>query len=124
MPPMPAYPAARIAAAPIHDHFARHLGLDGDGMPDTAAIEAMIEAAFWASLRREEGFSPKISLAYVAAEQAEAPARLARPVPWAAQPLTKLAGAVERPGIHLGVWPDGGALMVWGALRSLPPYCL
>jgi hypothetical protein len=34
--------------------------------------------------------------------------------------LTKVAPAVERPGIHLGVWRINGALTVWGALRDVP----
>ena len=34
------------------------------------AIEAITDAAFWASLRREEGYSPKISLAFLPPEQA------------------------------------------------------
>jgi hypothetical protein len=47
-----------------------------------------------------------------------------RRLPLAAQPLTRLAAAVERPGIHLGVWRDGEELFVWGATRKLPGYCL
>lgn len=38
--------------------------------------------------------------------------------------LTKVAPAVERPGIHLGVWPHEGRLSVWGTTRILPAYCL
>jgi len=37
--------------------------------------------------------------------------------------LTGLGPAVERPGIHLGVWRDGEQLFVWGAPRDLPPFC-
>jgi len=37
--------------------------------------------------------------------------------------LTGLGPAVERPGIHLGVWRDGEQLFVWGATRDLPPFC-
>jgi hypothetical protein len=29
---------------------------------------------------------------------------------------------VERPGIHLGVWPDQDGLRVWGATRDLPAF--
>ena len=29
----------------------------------------------------------------------------------------------KRPGIHLGVWPEGGTLRVWGTTRALPPFC-
>ena len=70
--PEPAYPAARAVATRIADHFKRHLaaararGRKGlAAVPDTETIEALIDAAFWASLRREEGATPKISLAYL-----------------------------------------------------------
>jgi hypothetical protein len=120
---MPAYPAARAAAGPIREHFARH-GTTNGHAPATHDIEAIIEAAFWASLRREEGFLPKISLAFVAPEVVKWPLRFERPLPLAAQALVRLSPAVERPGIHLGVWRDENGLCVWGAIRKLPPYCL
>jgi hypothetical protein len=93
-------------------------------MPDVVAIEAIIEAAFWASLRREEGYIPRISLAFVAPETVKGPLRFERPLPLAAQPLTRLAPAVERPAIHLGVWRDGEQFFVWGTTRNLPAFCL
>jgi hypothetical protein len=93
-------------------------------VPEDAAIEAIIEAAFWASLRREEGFMPRISLALVAPEAVASSVMFARRLPLAAQPLTRLAPAVERPGIHLGVWQEDGQFFVWGATRSLPVFCL
>jgi hypothetical protein len=37
--------------------------------------------------------------------------------------LTKLAPAVERPEIHLGVWNLGGELKVWGTTRTIPSFC-
>lgn len=40
-----------------------------------------------------------------------------------ANKLTKVAPAVEREGIHLGVWQHGGDLSVWGMTRALPPLC-
>jgi hypothetical protein len=83
----------------------------------------MIEAAFWASLRREEGYMPRISLAYVAPEVVRWPLMLERRLPLAAQPLTRLAPAVERPGIHLGVWREDEQFFVWGATRNLPRSC-
>src|SRR5690349_24302854 len=123
----PAYPAARLAAARIHSHLERHhskpltqLNRKAALVPDMAAIEAIIEAAFWASLRREEGYIPRISLAFVAPETVKSPLKFERRLPLAAQPLTRLAPAVERPGIHLGVWRDGEQFFVWGATRDLP----
>jgi hypothetical protein len=115
-----AYPAGRTAAAGIRAHL-RH---ETTAAPGVDAIEAMIAAAFWASLRREEGYLPRISLAFVAPDALPLALRFERPLPLAAQPLTKLAPAVERPGIHLGVWHDGSQFLVWGATRTLPPYSL
>src|SRR5262245_50238059 len=37
--------------------------------------------------------------------------------------LSRLSPAVERPGIHLGVWPDQGELRIWGTTRAVPPLC-
>ena len=126
----PAYPAARLVAAKVHDHFTRHLAaarVDGrDHLapePDLDVIEFMIDSAFWASLRREEGRTPQISLAYVAPDQAGHPLMFETRLPLRPAALTKLAPAVERPGIHLGVWREDGELCVWGTTRTLPAFC-
>ena len=133
------YQAARAIASSIEQHFARHLAAAQERgeeqlapAPDRAAIEAIIDATFWASLRREEGRSPKISLAFFPHEQVPQPLIFERPLPLTPEVLTKLGPAVERPGIHLGVWraPDqhglaasSGELHVWGATRKVPSFC-
>jgi hypothetical protein len=38
--------------------------------------------------------------------------------------LVKVAPAVERRGIHLGVWRENGDLRVWGTTRRIPTFCL
>ena len=83
----------------------------------------MVDAAFWASLRREEGRPPLISLAFVPPDRAGKPLLLEKPQSLAPNALARLAPAVERPGVHLGVWRDGGELRVWGATRTLPEHC-
>jgi hypothetical protein len=45
------------------------------------------------------------------------------PLPLTAGVLTKLAPAVERPEIHLGVWNHGDELRVWGTTRTIPSFC-
>jgi len=112
----PAYPNARIVAQRVRAHLTQN------GGPDATAIEAMVDAAFWASLRREEGRTPLLSLAFVSPEQVKYALRFARHIPLAAQSLTRVAPAVERPGIHLGVFEESGQLRVWGATRDLPPH--
>ena len=86
-------------------------------------IEAMIDVAFWASLRREETYTPRISLAFVEPSECNMPLMFERPVPLASHPLTRLGPAVERPGVHLCVRRREGDLEVWGAARHLPPAC-
>src|ERR1017187_8306511 len=115
----PAYPAARAAARKVHPHFARSLDGDSGLLPDLETIEAIIDAAFWASLRREEIYTPRVSLAFVAPTLLGLPLIFERPVPLASQALTRLGPAVERPGIHLCVSREQGDLIVWGAARSL-----
>ncbi len=128
----PAYPLARVAAARIHDHFARqhaltasHRGRDVAPLVEPGILEAVINAGFWASLQREEGYSPRISFAFAAPEQVAHPMLFEQPIELDASALAKVGPAVERPGIHLGVWPaENGALMVWGAATNLPMFCL
>ena len=126
----PAYPAARLVAPKVLGHFQRHLasavanGRDHLApVPDLTAIESMIDSAFWASLRREEGRTPQISLAFVPPDQAGHPLMFETRLPLRPPALTKLAPAVERPGIHLGVWREDGELCVWGTTRTLPAFC-
>lgn len=126
-----AYPAARIVSPKVHAYFARQLSeaaaaahLRLATLPDVQAIQAMVDAAFWASLRREESFIPKISLAFVSPSETENALLLERPLPLEPGLLTKVAPAVERPGIHLGVWPAADRLHVWGATRAIPRLCL
>ena len=128
----PAYPAARAVAPAVHEHFVAHAAeavrrhqTNLATTPDASTIEAIIDAAFWASLRREETFVPKISLAYVSPRDTDHPLVFERRLPLDPGALAKVAPAVERSGIHLGVWPgEDGALSVWGTVRAIPPLCL
>jgi hypothetical protein len=125
-----AYPAARIVSPKVHAYFTRQRGetiASGNGrlatLPDTTTIQAIVDAAFWASLRREEGFIPKISLAFLSPQQTTSALLFERPLSLDPGVLTKVAPAVERPGIHLGVWPGDQGLAVWGATRAVPSLC-
>lgn len=124
------YPAARQVAGAIEKNFAHHHAEARTyGHVHLAPlvlerhIQAIIDITFWASLRKEEGRSPKISLAFlppVPTGQAMIFEKRLRLTP---DMLIKLAPAVERPGIHLGVWPEGEELVIWGATRYIPGLC-
>jgi hypothetical protein len=119
------YPAARAYAARLAQHFAGHSGRPGSATPapDAEAVEALVDAAFWASLQREEGYEPQVSLALLPPDRAGRPLLLAEPLPLRPRALARLAPAVERPGIHLGVWRVRGELVVWGTTREVPSFC-
>jgi hypothetical protein len=124
------YPAAKLVAPTIHTHFASHLAAARTrgrepvaALPSADVIERMINATFWASLRREEGYVPKISMAFLPPEQTEHPMLLERPLPLAANALTKVAAIVEHAGIHLGVWNVNGELCIWGTAHNIPTFC-
>jgi hypothetical protein len=130
--PMPAYAVAGAVAPTVADHLRLHRAAlppqDANQppfelLPEAPHIEALVDVAFWASLRREEGYIPKISLAFLRPTPEVCPLVFAKPLPLDPAALTRLAAAVERPGIHLGVWPHGETLIVWGTTHMIPPFC-
>src|SRR3954462_4621021 len=125
------YPARRAVAERVRECFARHLELAALGpideaapLPEAEAIEALVDVGFWTSLRREEGYVPIVSLALLPTDSTPNPLLFARPLPLTPASGPRVAPAVERPGIHLGISMHAGRLSVWGATRVLPPYCL
>ena len=114
-----AYPVARVAAFRVHRHF-ELLAPGHTPLPDLAMLETILHVAFWASLRREESATPRVSLAMVAPEFIQRPMRFASPVALTPESLTRIAPGVNRAGVHLGV--SGAA--IWGTSHLLPPFCL
>lgn len=124
------YQAARKVAETVENHFAQHIAkarANGEDSlasePNAIVIEQIIDAAFWASLRKEEGHSPKISIAFLAPRQAVKPLLFAQQLPFTPALLTKLAPGVERAGIHIGVWFNDDGLYVWGTTLTIPHLC-
>ena len=132
-----AYPAARQVASKVHAHLKKHHEAarkagrtPGAAIPDADVIETIVDAAFWASLKREEIYNPKISLAFLSSAQTTQPMLFERSLSLKPIALSRVAPAVERPGTHLGVWPapsgvegpDG--LRVWGTTSVLPTFCM
>lgn len=119
-----------MVASTIESHFVDHIqaarirGVKNlAAEPPAYVIEAIIDTAFWASLRREEGNSPKISIALLPPEAAGSPMIFEQRLRFTPNNLVKLAPAVERAGIHLGVWYADDSLYVWGTTHSIPGVC-
>ena len=124
---VPTYAAAQQAAERIHRHLSARPATASvvATLPDAATLAVLIDAAFWTSLRREEGYIPRISLAFVAPEQVDNAVLFASRLSLDPKDLTKVAAAVERAGLHLGVCSSAdGEFRVWGITRSLPAFCL
>jgi hypothetical protein len=124
------YQAARLIAKKVESIFAEHLsGARESGEDDLAplptanVVESILDATFWASLRKEEGHSPKISLAFLPPHQAGNPLIFKQKLPLSPGVLTKLAPGIERAGIHLGIWIEDDELYVWGTTVSIPNFC-
>lgn len=122
------YPPAKAVAPKVRTYFERLIARHPNGSaiattPSISVIEATIESAFWTSLRREEGYVPRISLAYASPDQVRQPLFFETPLALDPQVLTRIAPAVERPGIHLCTRHSENSLSVWGLARSLPAYC-
>src|ERR1700716_1984434 len=94
------YQAAQAVAPTIEAHFAKHINAarargedDLAPAPDAQTIEQIIDATFWASLRKEEGNEPKISLAFFHHSQVPQPLIFETPLRLAPDILTKLGPA-------------------------------
>ena len=124
------YPAAGLVAPKVHDYFMRHRATIADietgamaPVPDAAVIESLINTTFWTSLRREEGYVPKLSLAYLPPVAHARAMHFEQPLRLSPSALAKVAPVVERAGIHLGIWSHDGELCAWGTTHSIPPMC-
>ncbi len=126
----PTYNAARIVAETIEAHFNRQLQAAAARFesllapqPPAYLIAAMIDVAFWASLRKEEGHSPKVSLAYLPPDKTAQPLIFHKRLKFTPDTIVKIAPAVEGAGTYLGVWNDGDDIYIWGTTRSIPAFC-
>ena len=126
----PAYSPARIVAEKVHEHLTRHReqirGTNRETLASVAsadAIEAVIDAAFRASLRREESYIPRLSLAILAPEEAAQPLVFEEALPLTPGSLARVSPAIARSGLHLAVWNVGDELSAWGTVRSIPISC-
>lgn len=124
------YQAAQMVSETIENHFIFHhqIAVKHDGkilapIPNSLVIESIIDVGFWASLRREEGRSPKISLAFLPPLLTDHPLIFEHRLKFNPDVLTKLAPSVEHAGIHLGVWIEDDELYIWGTTTNIPGLC-
>ena len=124
------YPAARVTAEAVYPHLLHHFERQNSteafgALPEIDDIAALIDTAFWASLLREELAIPKVSLTWLRSDVSGALC-FESPLPFTPPTVSRVAPAVERPGLHLGVWRDPGTkeYVIWGIQRMLPALSL
>lgn len=124
----PTYLAAKIVAQQVVAHMEKQANLHRPTawgyIPDIPVIETLIDTAFWASLRREEGYEPKISLAFVPPDMTGDSLVFLHKQRFTPHNLVKLSPAVLKPGIHLGIWREGDSFHIWGTAHELPAHCM
>ncbi|UKJ05918.1 putative sensor domain DACNV-containing protein [Solitalea lacus] len=127
----PSYLAARIAAPYIEKHFENHQSealISNQShlvvAPSSQMIETVIDTSFWASLRHEEGIPPKFSIVLLPPELVDNPIVFEHKIRLTPKNITKLAPALEGPGIHLGVWFEDNEMFIWGTVFTISLLCL
>lgn len=119
------YLAAKMVSNTIEDYFInerqRHALSEGVEQLSASVIEALLDSAFWASLKKEEGYSPQISLVFIEPQQIKKRLLFEEPIRLTPAGLVKLSPAVVKPGIHLGLMLKEDNLFIWGIVHEIPP---
>jgi hypothetical protein len=114
----------------IHDQLLHLLKIKNRMPPALAApgraqlltreqVSMLVDAAFWASLRLNEGRITCFSVTVTAPESSCAPLLFADPVPYDESQIAKLAPALPQGGC-IGVSREGDELGIWGFCRVRP----
>jgi hypothetical protein len=126
----PGLVVAENAARRIHEYFTRHWQQIQETRRETPSsvasaeeIGAVIDAAFRVSLRREEGYIPRLSLALLEPDEAVRPLVFEEALSLTPGNLARVSPAVARSRLHVAVWRFGDELYAWGTVRSIPLAC-
>lgn len=83
-------------------------------LPNRKQLENLVEAAFWVSLRREEGRTLKFTLAY-GSPSLDTDFKFSQPKSYSVETISKLAPAVGNQIAQMGVnSSEAGELQIWG----------
>ena len=101
------------------DELTRELSPDPPDVPSMIPspedLRALVEAVFWASMRKDEGREVSFVLAYEEPEPCDSSFVFRHPVELAAASLARLAPAVNNADARVGTWHGAsGVLEVWG----------
>ena len=82
-------------------------------------LTTLINVAFWASFKKEEGRSVTIAVQYAPPDKAHRPFLLQHPLPYTDENLIRISPVLQRSTVECGVWKDDNdQLVIWGLNTS------
>ena len=82
-------------------------------------LTTLINVAFWASFKKEEGRSVTIAVQYAPPDKADRPFLLKHPLPYTDEHLIRMSPVLQQSNVECGVWKDDtDQLVMWGLNTS------
>jgi len=82
-------------------------------------LTTLINVAFWASFKKEEGRSVTIAMQYAPPDKADSPFLLQHPLPYTDEHLSRISPVLQGSQVECGVWKDDtDQLVIWGLTPS------
>jgi hypothetical protein len=100
-----------------------HIPSDPEATPvflvSVEELTTLINVAFWASFKKEEGRSVPIALQYAPPDKAESPFLFQHPLPYTDEHLGRISPVLQGAQVECGVWKDAtDQLVIWGLTPS------
>ena len=100
-----------------------HIPSDPEATPvflvSVEELTTLINVAFWASFKKEEGRSVPIALQYAPPDKAESPLLFQHPLPYTDEHLSRISPVLQGSTVECGVWKDDTEqLVIWGLHTS------
>ena len=78
-------------------------------------LTTLINVAFWASFKKEEGRSVTIAVQYAPPDKADSPFLFQHPLPYTDEHLSRISPVLQGSTVECGVWKDDtDQLVMWG----------
>ena len=102
-----------------HNHIPSAPGAPPIFLVSVEDLTTLINVAFWASFRKDEGRSVTIAVQYAPPDKAYRPFLLKHPLPYTDENLVRMSPVLQRSHVECGVWKDDAEqLVMWGLNTS------
>ena len=98
-----------------HNHIPSDPGATLVFLVSVEELTTLINVAFWASFKKEEGRSVTIALQYAPPDKADSPFLWQHPLPYSDENLSRISPVLQGSQVECGVWKDDtDQLVMWG----------